>query len=84
MLAPAATVEGQSIVLLAREAIGLALAAEEQGARLFSQGVQTDLDPARQTASWMTTAETDFRDAFMKRHSGSSQCVDADATGKRR
>ena len=42
-LAESATVEGRSITLLAREAIGLLLAAEEQGARLFSQGFQTDL-----------------------------------------
>ncbi len=34
---------GRSLVLLAREAIGLALAAEEQGARLFSNGVQTGM-----------------------------------------
>ena len=42
-LLPASTIEGTSLILLAREAIGLALAAEEQGARLFKQGVQTDL-----------------------------------------
>jgi HK97 family phage portal protein len=33
-------ITGQSITLLAREAIGLALAAEEQGARLFSNASQ--------------------------------------------
>lgn len=33
--------EGQALILLAREAIGLAIAAEEQGARLFSNGIQT-------------------------------------------
>jgi HK97 family phage portal protein len=52
------TFEGQSLILLAREAIGLAMAAEEQGARLFSNGIQSDLvleyaetldDPSRQT-----------------------------------
>jgi HK97 family phage portal protein len=43
MLAPAGFLEGQSLILLAREAIGLLLAAEEQGARLFRQGVQSDL-----------------------------------------
>ena len=43
MLAPASLSKAQSLILLAREAIGLALAAEEQGARLFQQGVQTDL-----------------------------------------
>lgn len=43
LLAAAGTIEGRSLVLLAREAIGLALAAEEQGARLFSNGIQTNL-----------------------------------------
>jgi HK97 family phage portal protein len=52
------TFEGQSLIFLAREAIGLAMAAEEQGARLFSNGIQSDLvleyaetldDPSRQT-----------------------------------
>lgn len=43
MLTPGGTIEGQSLILLAREAIGLLLAAEEQGARLFSHGVQSDL-----------------------------------------
>ena len=42
VLSPAGTVEGQSIILLAREAIGLALAAQEQGARLFAHGIQSD------------------------------------------
>jgi HK97 family phage portal protein len=37
------TFEGQSLILLAREAIGLAMAAEEQGARLFTNGIQSDL-----------------------------------------
>jgi len=42
-LAESATVEGRAIVLLAREAIGLLMAAEQQGARLFSNGIQTDV-----------------------------------------
>lgn len=33
----------RALRLLAREAIGLSLAAEEQGARLFSHGIQSDL-----------------------------------------
>jgi HK97 family phage portal protein len=37
------TFDGQSLILLAREAIGMAMAAEEQGARLFSNGIQSDL-----------------------------------------
>lgn len=37
------TIEGNSLILLAREAIGLALAAEEQGARLFNHGIQSDV-----------------------------------------
>ena len=71
MLAPASTIEGTSLILLAREAIGLALAAEEQGARLFSNGVQSDL-------TLSTDGEVDvegkkqLREAFMHRHAGSS------------
>lgn len=42
LMAPAGYLEGRSLILLAREAIGLALAAEEQGARLFSNGIQTE------------------------------------------
>jgi HK97 family phage portal protein len=70
MLAPAGYLEGQSLILLAREAIGLALAAEEQGARLFSQGIQYDL-------TLSTDGEIDddgkkqLRESFMARHSGS-------------
>ncbi len=70
MLAPGGTIEGQSLILLAREAIGLLLAAEEQGARLFNQGVQSDL-----TLSSDDTMNDDqkkqLREAFMQRHAGS-------------
>jgi HK97 family phage portal protein len=70
MLAPASTIEGTSLILLAREAIGLALAAEEQGARLFKQGVQTDL-----TLSTEETVDAEgkeqLRTAFMERYAGS-------------
>ncbi len=70
MLAPAGTLQGQSLILLAREAIGLALAAEEQGARLFEHGVQTDL--ALSTDSEVDAeGKEQLRDAFMRRHSGS-------------
>jgi HK97 family phage portal protein len=71
MLAPGGTINGQSLILLAREAIGLALAAEEQGARLFQQGVQSDL-----TLSSDDTMDTEqkkqLREAFMARHAGSN------------
>lgn len=71
MLAPGGTIEGQSLILLAREAIGLALSAEEQGARLFRNGVQTDL--ALQTDSDLDPIGVEeLRQQFMKRHSGSS------------
>jgi HK97 family phage portal protein len=70
MLSPGGTIASQSLILLAREAIGLALAAEEQGARLFKQGVQTDL-----TLSTDNDLDDDskqqLRSAFMERHSGS-------------
>lgn len=64
-------IDGQALTVLAREAIGMLLAAEEQGARLFKQGVQTDL-------ALTTDAEIDkegkdqLREAFMRRHAGSS------------
>ncbi len=70
MLAPASTIEGTSLILLAREAIGLALAAEEQGARLFKQGVQTDL--TLQSANEVDEeGKKQLREAFMARHAGS-------------
>lgn len=69
LLAPAGYLEGQSIILLAREAIGLALAAEEQGARLFAHGIQSDFT--------LETNETldeeghkQLRESFMRRYSG--------------
>jgi HK97 family phage portal protein len=65
MLAPASTLEGTSLILLAREAIGLALAAAEQGARLFEHGVQTDL--ALEAAETIEDKEQ-LRKAFMERH----------------
>jgi len=70
MLAPGGTIEGQSLILLAREAIGLALAAEEQGARLFQQGVQTDLTLSSDETMDEET-KMQLRESFMKRHSGS-------------
>jgi HK97 family phage portal protein len=71
LLAPGGTIEGQSLILLAREDIGLALAAEEQGARLFSQGVQSDLTiSADDTLD--EEAKKQLRQAFMARHAGSS------------
>ena len=70
MLAPGGTINGQSLILLAREAIGLAIATEEQGARLFQQGVQSDL-----TLSSDDTMDNEqkkqLREAFMQRHAGS-------------
>jgi HK97 family phage portal protein len=70
MLAPGGTINGQALVLLAREAIGLALAAEEQGASLFKQGVQTDL--ALTTDDTMDAdSREQLRNEFMRRHAGS-------------
>jgi HK97 family phage portal protein len=42
MLAQAGFPEGRALTLLAREAISLLMAAEEQGGRFFSNGVQTN------------------------------------------
>lgn len=63
-------IDGTAITLLCREAIGLLLAAEEQGARLFNQGVQTDL--AIESPDEMGEEEKkQLRSAFMARHAGS-------------
>lgn len=71
MLAPAGTLQGQSLILLAREAIGLALAAEEQGARLFEHGVQTDLALSHDETI-DAESKKQLREAFMQRHAGSA------------
>lgn len=64
--------DGTAITLLAREAIGLLLAAEEQGARLFSHGVQSDLViEAGEDTTLDDDAKKQLREAFMARHSGS-------------
>lgn len=62
--------EGQALTLLAREAIGLALAAEEQGARLFAHGIQTDV-VFQTTATLDEAGKTELRDALTQRYSGS-------------
>lgn len=64
-------IDGVAISILAREAIGLLLAAEEQGARLFKQGVQTDL--ALSTADSVDADQLkQLRTSFMERHAGSN------------
>jgi HK97 family phage portal protein len=71
MLAPAGLLEGRSLILLAREAIGLALATEQQGARLFSQGIQTDL--MLTTADVMDAdSKAQLRESLALRHAGSA------------
>ncbi|HZR66605.1 MAG TPA: phage portal protein [Terriglobales bacterium] len=62
-------ITGQSVCLLAREAIGLALAAEEQGARLFSNGTQVtgflSTPPGVElTADQRTAIATGWKDAY--------------------
>jgi HK97 family phage portal protein len=64
--------DGTAITLLCREAIGLLLAAEEQGARLFKQGVQTDLALELPVGEDLDAdGRKQLRDAFMSRHAGS-------------
>lgn len=70
MLGPAGTVEGQSLILLARDAIGLALAADEQAGRLFSHGIQSDMTLSVD-GEMDQQSKDQLRDAFMRRHSGS-------------
>lgn len=71
LLAPGGTIEGQSIILLAREAIGLALAAEEQGARLFNHGIQTDFVLEGPDEVGIEEKE-DIRKALLRTHGGSA------------
>lgn len=61
------SIDGIGLTLLAREAIGIMLAAEEQGARLFKQGVQTDL---ALSSTEIIEDKTQLRKAFMERHAG--------------
>ncbi|HZP06768.1 MAG TPA: phage portal protein [Terracidiphilus sp.] len=63
-------IDGTAITLLCREAIGLLLAAEEQGARLFSQGIQTDFVLETPNEEPSETERKDIRDALMRRHGG--------------
>lgn len=62
-------IDGQAISLLCREAIGLLLAAEEQGARLFRNGIQTDMTLS---AEGEIADKDQLRQQFMARHSGSA------------
>lgn len=63
-------IDGTAITLLCQEAIGMLLAAEEQGARLFSHGIQTDL--TIESPDEMGDEEKkQLRAAFMSRHAGS-------------
>lgn len=63
-------IDGTAITVLCREAIGLLLAAEEQGARLFSHGIQTDF-VLESPAEVGDEEKKDIRRALMSRHSGS-------------
>jgi HK97 family phage portal protein len=62
-------VDGQALTLLAREAIGLLIAAEKQAARLFKHGVQTDL-VLETTETLEEDDKTELRKAFMQRYAG--------------
>lgn len=63
--------DGQALTLLAREAIGLLLAAEEQGARLFKHGVQTDIALVNSGEAMDQADKDQLRAAFQARHGGS-------------
>lgn len=65
-------VGGHSLMLLAREAIGLLMAAEEQGARLFSNGTQTDMILSSPEAVDEPTKDQ-MRKSFTDRHAGSER-----------
>lgn len=63
-------IDGVGITTLAKEAIGTLLAAEEQGARLFNHGIQTDfvLESDNEVGD---EERKDIRTALMRRHAGS-------------
>lgn len=65
-------IDGFGITTLCKEAIGLLLAAEQQGARLFNHGIQTDfvLESPNEVGN---EEKKDIRTALMKRHSGSGK-----------
>lgn len=63
-------VTGRALILLAREAIGLAMAAEEQGARLFSNGIQTSL-VLKTDADLNTEQRAQLKDSLNQTHAGS-------------
>lgn len=64
--------DGTAITVLCREAIGLLMAAEQQGANLFKRGVQTDFALVAAPGTEIGPQEKDeLRRALMARHSGS-------------
>ena len=64
--------DGQAITVLAREAIGLLLAGEEQAAKLFSHGIQTDLAITGGADTEIGDDDKkDLRESLMSRYSGS-------------
>lgn len=63
--------DGYALTLLAREAIGLLIAAEEQAARLFSYGVQSDFTLSSDDEI-DDDAKDQLRKSFMQRYSGSN------------
>jgi len=76
MLAPGGTIQGQSLILLAREAIGILLAAEEQGARLFANGIQTDV-VFKVEDELSNEAKAQFKSALQQTYGGSSNAFRA-------
>lgn len=62
-------IDGQAITLLAREAIGLLLAGEEQAARLFSHGIQSDF--TLQTDANLEQEDVDrLESSFTRKYAG--------------
>jgi len=64
-------IDGFGITALCKEAIGMLLAAEQQGARLFNHGIQTDfvLEGAEEVSD---EEKADIRNALMRKHAGSA------------
>jgi HK97 family phage portal protein len=62
-------IDGFALTLLAREAVGLLLAAERQGARLFAHGVQSDLVLQHDDVV-DEDSQNQLREAFTRQYSG--------------
>jgi HK97 family phage portal protein len=63
-------IDGIALTLLAREAVGLLMAAEKQGARLFANGVQSDLVLQTDADEVDDDTREELKKAFTRKYAG--------------